>query len=51
MALGSVYRIASDASGSDRSYTSGGDWMTDAGWYTVSTGTTKYSIRANLLTL
>lgn len=41
--------IAYDGSGSDRYYTSGGDWMSDWGFYTPTTGTNKYSIRANTI--
>jgi hypothetical protein len=42
-------RIAYDGSGSDRYYTAGGDWMTDAGFTTITTGSNKYSIRANTI--
>ena len=41
--------IAYDTSGTDRYYTAGGAWMTDAGFTTVTTGTNKYSIRADVV--
>lgn len=37
--------------GSDRYYTSGGAWLSDAGFYALTTTTNSYSIRANLITL
>lgn len=41
--------IHKDASGSDRTYTSGGAWLADWGFYTPTTTTDKYSIRAIVL--
>lgn len=41
--------IAYDGSGSDRYYTSGGDWLSDWGFYTPTTSSNKYSIRANTI--
>lgn len=38
-----------DGSGSDKYYDSGGAWIADAGYYTVSDSTNKYSIRASVL--
>lgn len=38
--------IHKDASGSDRTYTSGGAWIADWGFYSPTTTTDKYSIRA-----
>lgn len=46
--LGTAMRIAYDA-GSDLIYTSGGDWLADAGWYAVSNSSRSYSIRANTI--
>lgn len=42
-------RIRYDGSGSDRYYTSAGGWMTDWGFYTPTTTTNTYSIRANTI--
>lgn len=42
-------RLAYDATGSDRYYTSGGDWITDWGFYTPTTSGNNYSIRANTM--
>lgn len=43
-------RIYYDATvGSDRYYGSGGAWLADAGFYTVTTTTNDYSIRANTI--
>lgn len=42
-------QIAYATSGSDRYFTTGGTWVTDAGYTTVSTGTNDYSIRANTI--
>lgn len=41
--------IAYDGSGTDAYYTSGGAWWADAGFYTVTVGTNKYSIRADVV--
>lgn len=38
-----------DGSGSDRTYTSGGDWAADWGFYTPTTTSNTYSIRASLI--
>jgi hypothetical protein len=40
------HRIYYDTSGSDRYYTSGGNWVTDWGFYTPTTSSNKYNIRA-----
>lgn len=43
-----TFDIAYDGSGSDRYYTAGGRWYTDAGWYAVtSNASNKYSIRGS----
>ncbi len=42
-------RIYKDGSGTDRYYTAGGVWITDAGYSAVTTSTDKYSIRANTI--
>lgn len=42
-------RIAKDGSGTDRYYASGGDWWADSGFYSVTTTTDRYSIRANTI--
>ena len=45
-----TFDIAYDGSGSDRYYTAGGRWYTDAGWYAItSNATNKYSIRASVV--
>ncbi len=41
--------IAYDGSGSDRYYTSGGEWFTDWGFYSPTTSSNKYSIRASII--
>lgn len=41
--------IFKDGSGADRYYGSGGNWFADAGFYTVTTTTNRYSIRANTI--
>jgi len=41
--------VAYDGSGSDRTYTAGGAWLSDWGWYSPTTTSNKYSIRANLI--
>lgn len=38
-----------DGSGSDRYYTSGGNWFSDWGWYSPTTSSNQYSIRASLI--
>lgn len=43
------WQIGKDGSGSDRYYTSGGQWFADWGWYAATTTTDKYSIRANTI--
>jgi hypothetical protein len=43
-------RIYYDGSGTDRHYTSGGDWVADWGFYSPTTTTNRYSIRASILT-
>lgn len=48
---GAADRLYYDATGSDRFYTSGGDWMADWGWYAPTTSANQYSIRASFLTL
>jgi hypothetical protein len=45
----SGHRIYKDGSGSDRYYTSAGTWIIDSGFYTVTTSTDKYSIRASII--
>lgn len=42
-------RIYYDGSGTDRTYPSGGDWFADWGFYTPTTTSNKYSIRANFI--
>ncbi len=42
-------RIAYDGSGSDRTYTSGGSFFADWGFYTPTTTSNKYSIRGNTI--
>lgn len=42
--------IHKDTSGSDRYYTPGGDWVADWGFYTPTTTSDTYSIRASLIT-
>jgi hypothetical protein len=44
-----TFRIYYDGSGSDRHYTSGGDWFADWGFYTPTTSSNKYSIRASII--
>lgn len=44
-----ILQIAYDGSGTDRYYTSGGSWFTDWGFYTPTTSSNKYSIRANTI--
>jgi hypothetical protein len=44
-----VLQIAYDGSGSDRHYTSGGNWFADWGFYSPTTSSNKYSIRANTI--
>ena len=41
--------LAYDGSGSDRYYTSGGQWFSDWGYYAPTTSSNKYSIRAQLV--
>lgn len=41
--------IHKDGSGADRYYTSGGNWIADWGFYTPTTTTSKYSIRADFI--
>ncbi len=43
-------QVAYDGSGSDRYFTAGGHWVADWGWYTPTTSSNKYSIRADVLT-
>lgn len=47
---GGITVIKKDSSGSDRYYTAGGDWLTDAGYSAITTTTDRYSIRASILT-
>lgn len=42
-------QIYYDTSGTDRYYTAGGRWFSDAEYYTVTTGSNKYSIRASVI--
>jgi len=42
-------RIYYDGSGADRTYPSGGVWFTDWGFYSPTTTSNKYSIRANTI--
>lgn len=44
-----ILQIAYDGSGSDRYYTSGGTWFSDWGFYSPTTSSNKYSIRANTI--
>jgi hypothetical protein len=44
-----ILQIAYDGSGSDRYYTAGGEWMNDWGFYTPTTSSRTYSIRANTI--
>lgn len=41
--------IAYDATGSDRHYTAGGNWISDAGFTAITTGSNDYSLRANTI--
>lgn len=43
------FRIAYDGSGADRAYTSGGGWFADWGFYSPTTTSNRYSIRANTI--
>ena len=43
---GSSLLLSYDATGSDRYYTAGGAWFTDAGFTAVTTGANAYSMRA-----
>ena len=47
-AVGSL-RIYYDSGGADPIFTAGGDWVTDAGFTTVTDSTREYSIRANTI--
>ena len=42
-----VLQLAYDATGTDRHYTSGGNWFADWGFYSPTTSGNQYSIRAN----
>jgi len=46
---GGIFRIRYDATGSDRFYTAGGQWIADWGWYTPTTSANQYSIRGNVV--
>lgn len=46
---GSPATIAFDGSGSDRRYTTTGEWIADWGFYTPTTMTDRYSIRAEVM--
>lgn len=48
-AMDNELSIKYDGSGSDKYYTSGGNWLADAGFYTVNTSSNKYSIRARVI--
>lgn len=48
-ASGGHFQLAYDGSGSDRYYTSGSAWISDSGFYAVTTGTRDYSICATVI--
>jgi len=45
----SLLNLYYDGSGADRYYTSGGDWISDWGFYSPTTSSNKYSIRASFI--
>lgn len=46
---GNNFSIAYDGSGSDKYYTAGGNWVADAGFYTINTSANKFSIRGTTI--